>query len=106
LPTYEYACRDCKARFEVFQRITEDALTTCEKCGGPIRRVVHPVGIVYKGSGFYTTDYARKSSAGGAADGNGKEESGKGESSEPKTGEKKSEPAKTKSPETTPSTKD
>jgi putative FmdB family regulatory protein len=101
LPTYEYACRGCKARFEVSQRITADPLTTCEKCGGALRRVVFPVGVVYKGSGFYTTDYARKNGgssgeATGATDGNAK-----GESKTEKSGEKKDAPAKSSSEPTT-----
>jgi putative FmdB family regulatory protein len=44
---------------EAVQRITDDPLTTCEDCGGSLRRVLQPVGIVFKGSGFYVTDYKR-----------------------------------------------
>ncbi|MBI3910750.1 MAG: zinc ribbon domain-containing protein [Armatimonadetes bacterium] len=68
MPTYAYACRECGARTEVFQRITDDPLTICEACGGRLRRLLFPVGIVYKGTGFYTTDYARKSSSNGRKD--------------------------------------
>lgn len=60
MPTYEYACRGCTRRFEIVQPITADPLTTCEECGGKLHRVLFPVGVVYKGTGFYTTDYARK----------------------------------------------
>jgi putative FmdB family regulatory protein len=56
MPLYEYACQECGHRFEVRQGIREDPLTTCPNCGGKIRRVIHPVGIVFKGSGFYKTD--------------------------------------------------
>ena len=56
MPTYEYECTACGQHIEVFQRIAEDALTTCGVCGGPLRKVFHPVGIVFKGSGFYATD--------------------------------------------------
>ncbi len=56
MPTYEYRCTSCGHRFDVFQRIDEDALTTCERCGGELRKVFHPAGIVFKGSGFYATD--------------------------------------------------
>jgi predicted nucleic acid-binding Zn ribbon protein len=45
---------------EAFQKITEDPLTTCESCGGSINRVLQPVGVVFKGTGFYVTDYKRK----------------------------------------------
>ncbi len=64
MPTYEYKCTECGGRIEVFQRITADPLTTCEACGGSLKRVLFPVGVVYKGSGFYTTDYARKNGGG------------------------------------------
>lgn len=56
MPTYEYECTSCGQHIEVFQRITEDPLTTCGACGGPLRKVFHPAGIVFKGSGFYSTD--------------------------------------------------
>ena len=56
MPTYEYACLSCKRHFEVVQRFSDEPLRTCKVCGGPLRRVFHPVGIVLKGSGFYSTD--------------------------------------------------
>jgi len=56
MPTYEYECTSCGQHIEVFQRIVEDPLTTCGVCGGTLRKVFHPVGIVFKGSGFYATD--------------------------------------------------
>jgi putative FmdB family regulatory protein len=60
MPTYEYECRDCSTRVEAFQKITDQPLSTCESCGGSLRRVLFPVGIVFKGSGFYVTDYRNK----------------------------------------------
>ncbi len=57
MPTYVYACQQCEDRTEVFQRMSDDPLSTCEKCGGSLRRVLFPPAVVYKGSGFYTTDY-------------------------------------------------
>lgn len=56
MPTYEYRCTACDARLEVVQRFTDEPLTTCEGCGGTLKRVFHPVGVVLKGSGFYATD--------------------------------------------------
>lgn len=56
MPTYEYACASCGRRFDVVQRFSDPPLETCEACGGALRRVFHPVGIVLKGSGFYSTD--------------------------------------------------
>ena len=62
MPLYDYQCNHCGHRFEVRQGIKEDPLTTCPQCEGSIRRVIHPVGIVFKGSGFYVTDNRRTSS--------------------------------------------
>ena len=56
MPTYEYACTECGDRIEVMQSISDPPLTTCTVCGGQLRKVFSPVGIVFKGSGFYRTD--------------------------------------------------
>jgi putative FmdB family regulatory protein len=56
MPTYEYECLSCGRRTEVVQRFSDEPLRECPHCGGPLRRVFHPVGIVLKGSGFYSTD--------------------------------------------------
>jgi putative FmdB family regulatory protein len=56
MPTYEYACTECGDRTEVVQSIADAPLTTCTVCGGRLRKVFSPVGIVFKGSGFYRTD--------------------------------------------------
>jgi putative FmdB family regulatory protein len=56
VPTYQYACTDCGDKSEVVQRFTDDPLTVCAVCGGKLRKVFSPVGIVFKGSGFYRTD--------------------------------------------------
>ncbi len=74
MPTYEYECTSCGQRIEVFQRITEEPLTTCGACGGPLRKVFHPAGIVFKGSGFYATDSrssSKSSTSSSASDGEG-----------------------------------
>ena len=55
MPTYEYKCKKCDKKFEVVHGIN-DSVDSCESCGGEVRRVFHPVGIVFKGSGFYATD--------------------------------------------------
>jgi putative FmdB family regulatory protein len=60
MPTYEYACTQCGQHVEVFQRLSEEPLRTCGACGGPLRKVFHPAGIVFKGSGFYATDSRSK----------------------------------------------
>ena len=56
MPTYEYECTNCHRRYEVVQRFTDPPLETCEACGGKLKRIYHPVGVVLKGSGFYSTD--------------------------------------------------
>ncbi|HVL31968.1 MAG TPA: FmdB family zinc ribbon protein [Actinomycetota bacterium] len=56
MPTYEYACKSCGRHLEVQQSFSDAPLETCESCGGQLKRVFHPVGIVLKGSGFYATD--------------------------------------------------
>ena len=65
MPTYQYACTDCGDRTEVVQKFTDDPLSVCATCGGRLRKIFSPVGIVFKGSGFYRTD----SRAGSATDG-------------------------------------
>jgi putative FmdB family regulatory protein len=61
VPIYEYQCDDCGALIEAFQKMSDEPLTVCEKCGGPLHKVLHPVAIHFKGSGFYTTDYGKGS---------------------------------------------
>ena len=56
MPTYQYACTECGDRLEVVQRFSDDPLSVCAACGGRLRKVFSPVGIVFKGSGFYRTD--------------------------------------------------
>ena len=63
MPTYEYLCQACGTRFEVWQKMSDDALTTCQACGGPVRRVLYPAGIVFKGGGFYSTDHRSNGAA-------------------------------------------
>ena len=59
MPIYEYKCENGHV-FDVMQKLSEDPLTTCVECGAPVRKVLHPVGISFKGSGFYSTDYSNK----------------------------------------------
>lgn len=56
MPTYEYACKACGTHVEVVQSFTDEPLTVCDSCGGELRKVIHPAGILFKGSGFYSTD--------------------------------------------------
>jgi putative FmdB family regulatory protein len=56
VPTYEYVCTDCGNNLEVVQRFTDESLTECPVCHGRLRKMFYPVGVVFKGSGFYRTD--------------------------------------------------
>ncbi|MFF0610101.1 FmdB family zinc ribbon protein [Nocardia tengchongensis] len=56
MPTYSYACTECDNKFDIVQSFSEDALTTCDRCNGKLRKLFNSVGIVFKGSGFYRTD--------------------------------------------------
>ena len=84
MPTYEYRCQNGHT-FEVIQRMSDDPVETCEVCGAPVERVFHPIAVHFKGSGFYTTDYAKKAKAGAGKDGDssgsGGSDSGSSESS-------------------------
>jgi putative FmdB family regulatory protein len=90
VPTYQYACTDCGDKSEVVQRFSDDPLTVCTGCGGKLRKVFSPVGIVFKGSGFYRTDSrngsgkvaAAKDSAANGANGASGDSSTSGSSSE------------------------
>jgi putative FmdB family regulatory protein len=90
VPTYEYACTDCGDRSEVVQRFSDDPLTVCIECGGKLRKVFSPVGIVFKGSGFYRTD-SRNGSGATAKDGAAK--GSNGSSAESSEGSSKSSDA-------------
>jgi putative FmdB family regulatory protein len=92
MPIYEYRCTNGH-RFEVLQKIADDPITECEVCGAAATRVLHPVAIHFKGSGFYSTDYGRGKKAASAeraeasADGKGKD--GAATSSDSKAGDAK-----------------
>jgi putative FmdB family regulatory protein len=90
MPTYEYRCQNGHT-FEVIQRMSDDPVETCEVCGAPVERVFHPIAVHFKGSGFYTTDYAKKAKAGASKDGDSSSsESGSSSSESSSSSEKKS----------------
>lgn len=88
MPTYTYKCTDQGHQFEVRQRMTDAPLGECPVCGGPARRVVGSVGVVFKGSGFYVTD--NRNGNGGGAKANGSNSN----STSTNGAAKESEPAK------------
>jgi len=62
MPTYEYRCRECGHEFELFQSMTDEAVKTCPECRGEVERLIGMgAGLLFKGSGFYTTDYRSES---------------------------------------------
>jgi putative FmdB family regulatory protein len=90
MPTYVYECEDCGVRFERLQSYSDAPLRECPECSGHVYRVIQPVGVIFKGSGFYVTDNKGKSSTGipaskkedGAPAAEKKSESGAGEKPE------------------------
>ena len=104
MPTYAYRGTECPHEFEVYQSFSENPLTACVECGSPVRRVIHPAGIVFKGSGWYITDSRN----------NGKPANGENKAAKPEKTDSTSEAAtkststeSTKAPEpATASTKD
>lgn len=80
MPIYEYKCENGHL-FDVMQKMSEDPLTKCVECGAPVRKVLHPVSIAFKGSGFYSTDYSKKSSKEAPTSSNGDSKSGTSEKS-------------------------
>lgn len=92
MPTYTYQCDSCGHGFEAVQRFADDPLTECPECGAPIHRVIQPVGVVFKGSGWYITD-SRPKSSGEGTDGASKPAS-------EKSADKADAPAKAETAET------
>ena len=100
MPIYAYECKDCGVRFERRQSFTDDPIRVCPECEGTTHRLIQPAGVIFKGSGFYSTDNrSSKSGSGGKTDGKSdaktesKSEGGSSETkSESKPAEAKSEP--------------
>jgi putative FmdB family regulatory protein len=100
VPVYEYKCENGHV-FDVIQKMSDPALTECQECGAPAERVLHPVAVHFKGSGFYNTDYGRKK-AGAGANGTGSDDSGGSSSgSSEKSSDSKSGDSKAKASSTT-----
>ncbi len=72
MPLYEYQCTKCGHRFEKIQKFSDKKIRKCPQCGGPVEQVISAPAVQFKGSGWYVTDYAKKSSTATASDG-GKE---------------------------------
>src|SRR5437763_17071137 len=100
MPLYEYECQKCHHRFERLRQFSDPQVTKCPKCKGRVEQVISAPAVQFKGSGWYVTDYAKKSSAPSSSSGNDSGSSGKSEeTASDKAGEKKdskpkSEPSK------------
>ncbi len=98
MPIYEYKC-DNGHVFDVIQRMSDEPLTECQECGAKAVRVLHPVAIHFKGSGFHNTDYGKKKSGangGGSSESSGEsKDSGESKSSESKSSDSKKPETKT-----------
>jgi putative FmdB family regulatory protein len=87
MPTYGYRCGSCGHEFEIRQKITDEPLTTCPKCKGKLSKMLYPAGVIFKGSGYYTTDYKgsgnseNASSNGAAPSSSASDQSGSSDSS-------------------------
>jgi putative FmdB family regulatory protein len=68
MPTYEYECLACKKRFERFQKFTDPPVSECPECGGSLRKVLFPAGVVFKGSGWYINDSRKSTGSDGSSD--------------------------------------
>ena len=89
MPLYEYQCKKCGHRFERIQKFSDKPVKKCPECGGPVEQTISAPAVQFKGSGWYVTDYAKKSSAPAASESGSKTESKKDE--KPKTESKKTE---------------
>ena len=85
MPLYEYECKKCHHRFEKIQKFSDRMVKKCPDCGGPVEQMISAPAVQFKGSGWYVTDYAKKSSSQSSSDGSGndskKEDKSKSESS-------------------------
>ena len=90
MPIYGYRCSNCGHEFEIQQRMSDEPLKACPKCQGKLTKMLYPAGVIFKGSGFYTTDY-KGSNKGSSGNGTAPASDGKTESKPESTGESKPE---------------
>jgi putative FmdB family regulatory protein len=96
MPIYEYKCTNGHV-FDVIQRMSDEALTECQECGASAERVLHPVAIHFKGSGFHNTDYGKKKTGANGSSSEGSSSEGSKDSSDSKYSESKSSDSKSSS---------
>jgi len=98
MPIYDYLCDTCGHRFDVRQNFSADALTDCTECGAPVRRVLHPAGVIFKGSGWYINDSRKSQSDSKASSGDGGNAASDSGASEKSEKSKDTPTSETKSP--------
>ena len=98
MPSYGYRCKSCGHEFEVLQKMSDAPLQTCPKCAGQLAKKIYAAGIVYKGSGYYTTDYKGSGKASEKAASNGAGDSQPAEAKSDAKSESKSESSSDASP--------
>jgi putative FmdB family regulatory protein len=91
MPLYEYECKKCHHRFEKIQKFSDKMVKKCPECGGPVEQMISAPAVQFKGSGWYVTDYAKKSSSQGSS---GSGDSGSKDSKDKKDDKSKSDTAK------------
>jgi putative FmdB family regulatory protein len=93
MPIYEYKCTNGHV-FDVIQKMADDPLTECQECAAPAERVLHPVAIHFKGSGFHNTDYGKKKTGANGSSSDGSSSEGSKASSDSKGSDSKSSDSK------------
>lgn len=91
MPLYEYECKKCGHRFEKIQKFSDKMVKKCPECGGQVEQMISAPAVQFKGSGWYVTDYAKKSHTPASSDSGGKDSKESKDSKEPKKDDKKTE---------------
>ena len=97
MPLYEYQCKKCGHRFERIQRFSDPLVKKCPECGGKVEQVISAPAVQFKGSGWYVTDYAKKSASASSKSESKSDSDGKGESAKDSGAKKETKETKTKS---------
>jgi|SRR5262245_34280130 putative FmdB family regulatory protein len=98
MPLYEYQCKKCHHRFERIQKFSDPHVKKCPECGGAVEQVISAPAVQFKGSGWYVTDYAKKSATGSASSNGDSKKESKGESKSESKTESKADTSKSESP--------
>ena len=91
MPIYGYRCRNCGHEFEILQKMSDAPLKTCPKCSGELAKILYPAGVIYKGSGYYSTDYKGSGKGGSKSASNGAKSDSDGSGDSKPAGESKPE---------------